>query len=86
MINRITPLANNRPVIDSTGKLTLQSVKFFNALANRLPIVGDGPPENVIEAQEGATYYDRQGITGSIQYAKLANDIAGDKTRGWVLV
>ncbi len=50
------------------------------------PIKGTGSPEGVVEARQTRQYMDDAGIASAILYIKRDNDIAGDKTKGWILV
>jgi hypothetical protein len=84
--DRITELSTDRPIVEDDGSLTAQSRVYFRALTSQALIIGDGSPEGIVEADEGATYQDRQGIAGAIRYAKRDNSIAGDGALGWVLV
>ena len=49
-------------------------------------IVGTGSPEGVIDAPQTANYMDDAGTAGNIKYIKRDADIAGDSTKGWILV
>ena len=50
-------------------------------------IIDTGSPEGVIEAEQGARYMDDTGTTGNILYIKRdADDGAGDKSKGWILI
>ena len=86
MVDRITLLNTDRPIVEQDGTLTLQSRTYFKTLTNQALIIGAGSPEAVIEAEEGATYQDSSGTAGAIRYAKRDNDIAGDKSKGWILI
>lgn len=59
---------------------------FQFALANLSIITGSGSPEGVIEARATRLYMDTAGSAGSILYIKQVDDIAGDRTEGWILV
>ena len=49
-------------------------------------IVGTGSPEGAVEAFVGREYMDDAGTAGSIKYIKRDADVAGDKSKGWILV
>lgn len=83
---KITLLSTDRPITESDGLLTQQSRLYFRTLTEQALIIGDGNPEGVVEAEEGATYQDRAGTAGAIRYAKKLNDIGGDKSQGWILI
>ena len=57
-----------------------------NEVNNRSLIFGTGSPDGVVEASKGATYQDDTGTASLIRYAKQVNDIAGDKSLGWILI
>lgn len=87
MVDRISSLSTDRPIVEPDGSLTVQSRTFFRELAVQATIISTGSPEGVIEAEIGATYMDGAGTAGNILYIKRdADDGAGDKTIGWVLV
>ena len=84
-----TELSFIRSIIDEDGTLTIQSRSYFLALddAINLSIVasGVGSPEGVLEALVTKQYMDTVGVAGAITYIKKLADIAGDKTKGWIL-
>ncbi len=86
MVTRITELSTDRPIVEEDGSLTIQSRTYFRALTNQALIIGTGTPESVIEAVQGAIYMDDAGVAGAIMYIKRDDNIAGDKTKGWILV
>lgn len=86
MVDRITELSNDRPIIEEDGTLTLQSRAYFKTITSQALILGDGSPEGVVEAEIGATYQDNLGVAGAIRYAKRDADVLGDKSKGWVLI
>ena len=75
MADRITILSTDRPIVESDGSLTVQSRTFFRSIYIQALIIGEGNPEGAVEAEEGSTYQDSLGATGSIRYAKRDNDI-----------
>jgi len=83
--DKITILSTDRPIVESDGTLTLQSRSFFRSIYIQALIIGTGSPEGVVEAEQGADYMDDAGTAGNIRYSKRDNDIAGDKTLGWIL-
>ncbi len=46
---------------------------------------GVGSPEGVIKAIATVEYMDTTGAASNIKYIKQVDDIAGDKTLGWIL-
>jgi hypothetical protein len=83
---KITTLSTDRPIVEDDGSLTAQSRTYFRTLTVQALIIGEGSPESFVDAEEGATYQDKNGIAGAIRYAKKTNDIGGDKKLGWVLI
>ena len=83
---KITELSTDRPIVDQAGNQTQQTRLYFKTITDQALIIGDGSPEGIVQAVEGATYQDRLGITGSIRYAKMVDDVGGDKKLGWVLI
>ena len=79
-----------RPIIEADATLTIQSRSYFLALEDAVNlstvISGSGSPEGVVEAIATKQYMDTAGTAGAIKYIKRDDDIAGDKTMGWVLV
>lgn len=49
-------------------------------------IIGTGSPEGVLEAAQTQLYMDDAGGVGAVLYIKRDTDIAGDFTKGWILV
>ncbi len=87
MADRIPLINTDRPIIEEDGSLTSQSRLFFGAIFRQALIVGTGSPEGVVEASIGASYMNDAGTAGSILYIKRdADDGAGDKSIGWILV
>lgn len=62
---------------------------FFNWMlnvTNMSVLKGIGSPEGVVQARSTRFYMDSTGVSGSILYIKRDDDIAGDRSQGWVLV
>ena len=49
-------------------------------------LFGNGSPESNVEAVKGREYMDESGTAGNIMYVKQSDDVAGNKTLGWILV
>jgi len=82
----IIPPDRAQPFLDGMSKMSLR-VQTWTELVSRLSILeGVGSPEGVIEAQVAREYMDTTGTTGNIKYIKRNADIAGDRTKGWILV
>jgi hypothetical protein len=82
----ITQLPRQVPISDTKG---LMAEVFFNWMlnvTNLSTIVGEGSPENVIEARQSRFYLQTDGAARSILWVKKLNDISGNRTRGWELV
>jgi hypothetical protein len=87
VVDRISKISFDRPIIEDDGSLTAQSRVYFQTLTNRALIVGTGSPEGVVVAVQGTTYMNDSGATGAIMYIKRdADDGAGDQSIGWILV
>ncbi len=78
------------PVVTESGFMQLQFQLFLSDLVlsvNRHDIIiGTGSPEGVVYAVVGQEYMDDSGAAGAIKYIKRDVDIAGDTTKGWILV
>lgn len=81
----IVPTATN-PVIDANKAPTQQYRGFFNELGKLDILTGSGTPEGNQIAEVGRLYMDTSGTAGSILYIKRDNDIAGDTSKGWILI
>ncbi len=86
MATKIEEISFDRPIVESSGSMTLQTRSFFRQLVDRTLIIGSGSPEGVVEAEIGSSYMDDIGTAGAIYYIKRDDDIAGDKSQGWILV
>ncbi|ANJ65521.1 putative head completion protein [Pseudoalteromonas virus vB_PspP-H6/1] len=86
MATRITNLPTTRAIIDSRGVLTQEARSYFGVLTNRAMIIGEGSPEGLTEADQGALYMDSTGSTGAVLYVKQQQSITGDRALGWILV
>jgi hypothetical protein len=86
MVDRITEISFDRPVVEDDGSLTLQSRTFFKTIINQALIIGAGSPEGAVEAEQGASYMDVTGVAGNIKYIKRDDNIGADKSLGWILV
>lgn len=85
MATRINGLPSTRPITNG-GILTQEARSYFRVITERSLIIGEGPPEGLVEAEKGTTYMDELGTTGSIHYIKKQDEIDGDRASGWVLV
>ena len=85
-IRRNTPLAKTRPIVDENGIPNQEFRSWGTQVDNQATITGEGSPEGIVEAPVTQRYMDTLGTAGSILYIKRDSDIAGDKTKGWILV
>lgn len=85
MVERVNPLTTNRPINEENRTQSQEMRDWSNTVTDLLPIIGTGSPEGVVEARQGASYMDDAGTTGNIKYSKRDVDIAGDRTKGWIL-
>lgn len=83
---RITPPTTTRPIIDDKGEMSQEMRTWTQIVTSQLLIVGTGSPETVVEAGQGSRYMDDAGTTGNIEYIKRDDNIAGDRTKGWILI
>ena len=86
MVTRLVQPSSDRPMIKEDGSPSVQINTWLKKVSDRALIVGTGSPEGIVEAVQGAEYMDDAGVAGAIKYIKRDDDIAGDKTVGWVLV
>ena len=83
----IVPPSTKLPIVDTSGgmlsrfrdwtQLITRAVNFFTMAE------GSGSPETVLAATRNKFYND---TVGNNLYWKSVNDIAGDTTKGWLLV
>lgn len=82
----ILQIIRNQKFIEEDGTLTQRSIVWAQNVTNLSILTDSGSPEGVVEAQETRFYMDTSGTAGSILYIKRDADVAGDKTKGWILV
>jgi len=81
------PLNVAQPIINlNDGTMEQPFRDLMNTLNAVIPLHGTGTPEGVVDAFQYSVYLDDAGVTGTIEYRKMLTDIAGDTTKGWVLV
>jgi len=78
-----TPL---NQITDGNGNVSNTMLIWIEAITSRQIISGTGTPEGNIEAMQFSLYMDETGTAGNILYIKRDADIAGDKSKGWILV
>lgn len=86
MATKIEEINIDRAIVNNDGSLTIQSRTFFRQLIDRALIIGTGSPESVVPAEIGSSYMDDSGTAGNIMYLKRDDNVAGDKSQGWILV
>jgi len=84
MIIRVSELTAIRPIVEESGQSSQEMRSWSQLITERALIVGLGPPETVVEAQQGALYMDDMGLAGNILYVKRDSNILGDATLGWI--
>lgn len=82
----ITVPAAFLPIVANSGEMTQEMANFVNLQADLAIAEGSGSPEGVVDAKVTKLYMDTAGTAGSILYIKRDTDIAGDTTKGWILV
>jgi hypothetical protein len=75
-----------QPIVDENGTMAQAFRQFTQDASLSIPIVGSGSPEGVIEAAQYSLYLNSSGGASAIQYRKMQTEIAGDRTKGWILV
>lgn len=86
MATRLAQPDTDRPLVDVDLTQSIQMRTWTKTITDRSLIIGEGAPEGVISAAQGADYMDTTGTTGSIRYVKRDGDIGGDETLGWILI
>lgn len=86
MVTRVVQPDPGSPITQESGLMSDRFRLWVQLINNQSLIIGTGSPETVIAAEQGAFYMDDTGTPGSILYIKRDADVAGDKTKGWILV
>ena len=73
-------------IVDDSGRQTQEFNDWVNGVNRSLIIVGSGSPEGVVTATIAQEYMDSAGTAGAIKYIKRDADIAGDLSKGWILI
>jgi len=82
----IIPPNNSQRIASSEGFMQ-PPFRLWTAEMSRLDILqGAGSPEGVVSALQKRIYMDTAGTAGSILYIKRDTDIAGDDSKGWILI
>lgn len=81
------PLLNaTNAIVESNGTMSQAFRTWTISASLSIPIVGSGSPEGLLEARQYQLYIDSAGTAGAIEYRKMLSDIAGDRSKGWILV
>ena len=59
---------------------------FLDDVYRRGLLIGTGSPEGIVAAEQGREYMDEDGLPGAVKYIKQVNEIAGDRTQGWIAI
>ncbi len=86
MTVHIIPPNPTRPIIENNSTMSQEFRAWTQEITRQSVIISAGSPEGIIEAEIGQEYMDNTGTTGNIKYIKRDLDIAGDKTKGWILI
>jgi len=84
-VGKVNRLPNIRAIVNENGILTPESRITLDQLFELIPITGEGSPEGLVDARQGATYYDLSAGQGSRHYIKIKNSINGNQALGWEL-
>lgn len=76
----------NRNIVDEMGLTTTAMMIWMAQVTDLQTITGAGSPEGVVQALITRRYMDTVGTAGNILYIKRDADIAGDKSKGWILI
>ena len=76
----------DRTIVDQGGMTTRAMMIWMEQVTNLQIATGSGSPEGVLKALTEKLYKDTAGIAGAILYIKRDADIAGDTSKGWILV
>lgn len=87
MVDKISQPERIRAIVDANNHMTDEFSEWVQVITQRSLIIGTGSPEGVIIAGIGSEYMDDAGTAGGIKYIKRdADDGAGDRSIGWILI
>lgn len=72
-------------IVNEDGMMHDQFRRWTREANNAITIIGTGSPEGVVEAEQAQQYMDESGTTNTMMYRKRDADIAGDRSKGWIL-
>ena len=79
----IKPFHASVPIVTQDLKPT-QDLRIFSEQVSKLCVLsGSASPESVVESNMGRFYINTTGGVGTTLYAKVFDDIGGDRTKGW---
>lgn len=76
----------HQPIVDKEGRPADAFQKWLTQVTKLDLIIGTGSPEGVVVALQGQEYMNDAGTASAIKYIKRDADIAGDASKGWILV
>jgi len=82
----IPQLPRGLPIVDDKGVMTDRFTAYTQEVGRLNILTGSGTPEAAVESVITSLYMDTAGTVGSILYIKRDADIAGDRTKGWIMV
>lgn len=82
----ITPPSPTAAIVMADGSMTQEYRDWTQEITLLDIIIGTGSPEAVVIALVGQEYMDDAGVAGAIKYIKRDADIAGDRSKGWILI
>jgi len=75
-----------QPIVEQNDTMSQAFRTWTLNVTDAIPIIGTGTPEGFVKAPQFSMYIDKDGITGTFLYIKKLAQIAGDTTKGWILV
>lgn len=82
----MTVVSPDRKIAQIDGNSSAQMFLWIDQITQLSPKSGVGSPEGVVFGVQNVLYTDTTGATGSVLYVKRDASIAGDTTKGWILV
>ena len=82
----IIPPNQGSPIVDETGRMQHVFRSWTQGVSRLQVLDGSGSPEGVVNAPQKTLYMDTAGTAGNILYIKRDKEVAGDATKGWILV
>lgn len=76
----------NKEFVQNDNKMSTDFFVWTRGVTNLDIITGTGSPEGNVSALQKRLYMDDAGTAGNILYIKRDSAVAGDDTKGWILV